>query len=243
MLQTEEGRHWSSLKDHQWLSNHTSDTIKGTYMIQVKALGYISSVYFYWVETRAKKRKGRGLCRKNQDGVKGNKKGWFCINNPLVCLDWAPCAWSELLVLFYVWVYSDPQARRVEADKHTDRHNFFQIQLYPVMWAAIKMTWFEGKKKSEQKKCLLKILIEKLPASQRAVRLGTGARNQKHPWKMQLAPLKYSWVPRNHIHLEIPLCINGMATYHLKNLKQSGKPKITKRKENFIHPWTSIGKK
>jgi len=43
-----------------------------------------------------------------------------------------------------------------------------------------------------RRKCLLKVLTEKLATTLGAVSLGTRPWNQKHPWKLQLASLKYT---------------------------------------------------
>lgn len=185
------------------------------------------------------------IYRKNQRGVKGNKKGWFYINKPLVCLDWAlclntePCAWSLFPVLSYVWIYCDLQA---EAEAEADRHNFYQIQLFPVMWASIKLSGLKGKN-TEQNKMSAENTDREITCQPGSCEPGNGSWEPETSLKNAAGTLKYSWVPRNHIYPETPLHINGMAIHHLKNWKQSGETKITKRKENFIHPWTFTSEK
>lgn len=79
----------------------------------------------------------------------------------------------------------------------------------------------------DQKKISTEIQTEIMPTS-----LGTRHVNQNHPWKLQLASLKDSWVPRNQRHPGITWVIVKRQNYNLS--REMGKDSQIKGKNILI---------
>lgn len=147
-----------------------------------------------------------------------------------------PCAWSLLPVLSYVWVYSD-----LQAGAGTDRLNFYQIQLSPVMWAAIKVIWFEEENYWTEKNIYWKYGYCQLGSCEprnRSWEPETFLKNCTWCLWSTVGYLETTYILRYHY-----TWIQEWQLIIWKNGNSLEKQNWLKRKENFIHLWTFTDKK